>query len=241
MTPSNPPNSQLTVKIWRGKNNGELVTYQVPLRENQTVLDIISEVQRRFEPDLAYRFACRVGVCGSCAMTVNGQPRWTCRTHVKKVLHEGTLTIEPLRNLPLVKDLVCDLAPFIDSWQKAGAPFAGSSSRNDPPARIDPESRSRRAANAGLQCINCAVCYSACDVVHWDRDYVGPAALNRAWTLVNDIRHSERQQTFDKATAGGGCSACHSHGNCTRLCPIELTPSESISGLKRSVFWGLPG
>jgi fumarate reductase iron-sulfur subunit len=231
---------QLTVKIWRGKDQGKMETYQVPARENQTVLDVVSEVQRRHEPGLAYRFACRVGVCGSCAMTVNGRPRWTCRTHVNKVVGEGVLTIEPLRNLPRIKDLVCDLAPFIDTWQKAGAPFEGTKTRKDPPALVDPASRSRQAADASLQCINCAVCYSACDVVNWNRDYIGPAGLNRAWTLVNDVRHATRQETYDKAFGQGGCGSCHSHGNCTRHCPIELSPSESIAGLKRMAFNGLP-
>ena len=230
---------QLSVRIWRGKEQGELVTYQVPARDNQTVLDVITEVQRLHQPDLAYRFACRVGVCGSCAMMVNGKPRWTCRTHVKKVADEGVLTVEPLRNLPRIKDLVCDLAPFIDTWKKAGAPFVGKQTRQQPPAAVDPNSKARLAADAALQCINCGVCYSGCDVVNWNRDYVGPAALNRAWTLVNDVRHAERQQSFDKAFGDGGCSNCHSHGNCTRLCPIELSPSESIAGLKRLVLTGL--
>lgn len=233
------PSAQLSVRIWRGKDQGQLQTYQVPARDNQTVLDVVSEVQRLHEPGLSYRYACRVGVCGSCAMMVNGKPRWTCRTHVKKVASEGILTIEPLRSLPRIKDLVCDMAPFIDTWQKAGAPFEGTASRAESPANVDPASAARRAADASLQCINCGVCYSACDVVYWNRDYLGPAALNRAWTLVNDVRHKTRQATLDKVFADGGCSSCHSHGNCTRHCPIELAPSESITGLKRLAFSGL--
>jgi len=230
----------LKVRIWRGKEQGELVSYQIPARANQTVLDVITEVQRHHEPGLAYRFACRVGVCGSCAMMVNGKPRWTCRTHVGKVANEGVLTVEPLRNMPHIKDLVCDLEPFIDTWQKAGAPFTGTSTRHDLTAKVDPESPARRAADAALQCINCGVCYSACDVVHWNPEYTGPAALNRAWTLVNDVRHGNRQGTFDKAFGENGCGSCHSHGNCTRHCPIGLSPSHSIAGLKRAVLFGLP-
>ena len=230
----------LTVRIWRGKEQGKLVSYEIPARANQTVLDVITEVQRHHEPGLAYRFSCRVGVCGSCAMMVNGKPRWTCRTHVRKVASEGILTVEPLRNMPHIKDLVCDLEPFIDTWQKAGATFSGTSTRHDPPARVDPESSARQVADAALQCINCGVCYSACDVVHWNPEYIGPAGLNRAWTLVNDVRHESRQGTFDKAFGEGGCSSCHSHGNCTRHCPIGLSPSQSIAGLKRAAVFGLP-
>lgn len=232
--------SLLKVKVWRGKEDGQWMNYEVPARENQTVLDVVSEIQRKLEPGLAYRYACRVGVCGSCAMTVNGKPRWTCRTHVKKVSGTGELTIEPLRNLPRIKDLVCDLAPFIDTWQKAGAPFSGIQTRHQEPAKVDPGSKARKAADAGLQCINCAVCYSACDVVSWDKDYIGPAGLNRAWTLINDARHGKRAETFNKAFGEGGCGSCHSQGNCTRHCPIGLSPSESITGLKKSALFGLP-
>ncbi len=246
--PTNNSNSEQTakqemleVRVWRGQGQGQLKPYQVPLRKNQTVLDVITEIQRLQAPDLSYRFSCRVGVCGSCAMTVNGKPRWTCRTHVSKVADEGVLTIEPLRNLPKIKDLVCDLAPFIDTWQKAGAVFKPTGTRYDAPAKVDPDSACRRAADASLQCINCAVCYSACDVVNWNKDYVGPAALNRAWTLLNDVRHDERAATLDKVFEDGGCGSCHSHGNCTRHCPIELSPSASIAGLKRTLFTGLPG
>ncbi|MXZ81882.1 MAG: succinate dehydrogenase/fumarate reductase iron-sulfur subunit [Gammaproteobacteria bacterium] len=241
-TSTNPAGEQetatLAVRIWCGGEQGRWAEYRVAARENQTVLDVVTEVQRTHEPSLAYRFACRVGVCGSCAMTVNGQPRWTCRTHVRKVTGSGTLVIEPLRNLPRIKDLVCDLEPFIDTWQKAGATFKGGRTRHEPPHRVDPDSPARKRADAALQCINCAVCYSACDVVHWNRSYVGPAALNRAWTLMNDVRHVKRAETFDRAFGRDGCGSCHSQGNCVRFCPVELNPAGSIAGLKRMAFTG---
>ena len=230
----------LNVKIWRGKEEGAFEEYQVPLRENQTVLDIVTEVQRHQEPSLAYRFACRVGVCGSCAMTVNGKPRWTCRSHVNDVIVGDSLVIEPLRSHPVVKDLVVDMAPFLDGWQKAGAVFKPTKTRHDSTARINPKDPARSSADAGIECINCAVCYSACDVVAWDQNYLGPAALNRAWTLVNDERHAERAVTLDLALGSGGCGSCHSMGNCTRHCPVGLSPSEGIAGLKKSAFKGLP-
>ena len=232
--------TEIAVRIWRGKTEGHFQSYRVPARANQTVLDVVTEVQRRQEPALAYRFACRVGVCGSCAMTVNGRPRWTCRTHVSRVADEGTLTLEPLRSLPRIKDLVCDLTPFFEKWQKAGGRFTGTATRRDPPQRVDPQSGPRLAASAAIECINCAVCYSACDVVAWNDGYLGPAALNRAWSLVNDARHGARAETLDRAFADGGCASCHSQGNCTRHCPVGLSPSESIGGLKRSTLFGPP-
>ena len=111
----------LKVRIWRGRRrHGEFQTYEVPRQEHQTVLDVVTYVQRELEPALAYRFACRVGMCGSCAMTVNGRPRWTCRTHVEAVSGgSGSLEIAPLRSLPVIRDLVTDMTRFFDKWQKA--------------------------------------------------------------------------------------------------------------------------
>jgi fumarate reductase iron-sulfur subunit len=99
----------LRVKVWRGGAAGEFREYEVPRRASQTVLDVVTHIQRVLDPTLAYRYACRVGMCGSCAMTVNGAPRWTCRTHVDKVARDGALTIAPLRNLPVIRDLVADM------------------------------------------------------------------------------------------------------------------------------------
>lgn len=228
----------LRVSVWRGKDDGRFETYEVPARDNQTVLDVVTEVQRHHEPALAYRFACRVGVCGSCAMTVNGVPRWTCRTHVKKVAPDGALTVEPLRNMPRIKDLACDMREFFDKWQGAGGRFEGMETRADPPRPVKPSERERRAVDAAIECINCGVCYSACDVVSWNGDYLGPAALNRAWTLVNDERHARRRTTLDDATGADGCASCHTQGSCMRHCPVGLSPTESIAGLKRMSLLG---
>jgi fumarate reductase iron-sulfur subunit len=233
---------QLTVRIWRGAEEGDFATYRVPARENQTVLDVVTEVQRRHAPDLAYRFACRVGVCGSCAMTVNGVPRWTCRTHVSRVGQDGELTVEPLRSLPRIRDLACDMTPFFEKWKAAGGQFKGQATRADPPAAVNPADPKRRAADAGIECINCSVCYAACDVVAGDADYLGPAALLRAWTLVNDERHAAKHETLDRAMGRGGCGSCHSQGSCMVHCPVGLSPTEGIAGLKRmslaAMFFG---
>ncbi len=235
---------ELTVRVWRGAEAGAFASYRVPARANQTVLDVVTEIQRRHAPDLAYRFACRVGVCGSCAMTVNGVPRWTCRTHVGRVAAGRTLTVEPLRNLPRIRDLAVDLAPFFAKWKAAGGCFEGSATRADPPAAVDPAGPRRRAADAGIECINCAVCHAACDVVGWDPDYLGPAPLLRAWTLVNDERHAGRARTLGKATGQGGCGSCHTQGSCMKHCPVGLSPTEGIAGLKRlslaALFSGAP-
>ncbi len=117
----------LAVKIWRqnaqknAQNNakGAFETFEVPSLKSQTVLDIVTYIQRHLDSTLSYRFACRVGMCGSCAMMVNGVPRWTCRTHVSKVTKNNELTLEPLANLPVIRDLTTDMTIFFEKWQNA--------------------------------------------------------------------------------------------------------------------------
>ena len=225
--------SVVRVRVWRGQEQGEYQTYEVPRRPSQTVLDIVTYIQREIDPSLSYRFACRVGVCGSCAMVVNGQARWTCRTHVDKVVEDEQLEIAPLRNLPVVKDLVTDMAPFFDKWAKAKGQFQGSTTRHDEFARVEPESKQRQAVDVAIECIGCGVCYSSCDVVSWRPDYLGPAALNRAWTLMNDVRDTAKQERLEAVVNDAGCLACHTHTSCTELCPKQLAPTASIAGLKR--------
>ena len=224
---------ELRVRVRRGgPARSRFETYLVPRRENQTVLDVVTWIQREAEPALAYRFACRVGMCGSCAMNVNGKPRWTCRTHVGRV--GGALTIEPLRNLPVIKDLVCDMTEFFDRWRTARGRFKGRLTRADGLVPVAPDSAQRRAADAAVECINCAVCYAACDVVAWRGDYLGPAALNRAWAAYNDVRDRDRTGILRAVSAGSGCGNCHSHQSCTEHCPVEINPARSIAGLKRA-------
>ena len=225
----------LKVEVWRGGENGALKTYEVPRYNSQTVLDVVTAIQRDIDPSLAYRFACRVGMCGSCAMTVNGVARWTCRTHVSNVAKDDRLELKPLANLPIIRDLVTDMRAFFEKWTKAGGQLVPSATRKDDFARIAPDTPEREAASAGIECIGCGVCYASCDVVAWRPDYLGPAALNRAWTLVNDKRDAGQIERLRAVAGDAGCHSCHTHVSCTERCPKKLSPTASIAGLKRAV------
>jgi fumarate reductase iron-sulfur subunit len=227
----------LQVEVWRGTERGRFQTFAVPRREHQTILDVVTEIQREHDATLAYRFACRVGMCGSCAMLVNGRPRWTCRTRVSEVAGDADrLTLEPLRNFTVVKDLAVEMTRFFDKWRDAEGAFASERTREDDFAVVPPSSPQRQAAEAGIECIGCGVCYSACDVVTWDADYLGPAALNRAWTLVNDSRDTTNRSRLEAISGHDGCQACHVHMSCTTFCPKDLAPTYAIAGLKRAVI-----
>src|SRR5258707_9202638 len=223
--------SELTVSLWRGAQQGRYETYKAPWRKTQPVLDVVTFVQRHLDRTLSYRFACRVGMCGSCAMTVNGRPRWTCRTHVSSVAKDGRLEIGPLENLPIIKDLAADMQPFFDKWQRAKGPFVPSQTRNDEIEGIRPDSAARIAADAAIECINCGICYAACDTVRWNSDYLGPAALNRAWTLVNDVRDGANAVRLQAVAASAGAHTFDPHQPSQDGCPHCLNPASPMAGV----------
>ena len=229
-------NGTLGVEIWRGAEQGHFQAFAIPRRTHQTVLDVVTEVQREHDSTLSYRFACRVGMCGSCAMVVNGRPRWTCRTRVSEVVEDGRLRLEPLRNFAVVKDLAVEMTQFFDKWKGAKGYFEPGAEPERDFAVVPPASKERQAADAGIECIGCGVCYSACDVVAWDEGYLGPAALNRAWTLVNDVRDRGQSERLDAVSGSGGCQACHTHMSCTSFCPKAIAPTYAIAGLKRAML-----
>jgi len=224
------------VSVWKGGAEGRFQEFDVPRQPSQTVLDVVTYIQRALDPTLAYRYACRVGMCGSCAMTVNGVPRWTCRTHIDKVVRNDGVEIGPLKNLPVIRDLVTDMREFFDKWARAKGQFEPTRSKQDGFAAVKPQSKDRIAVDASIECIGCGVCYSACDVVSWNPGYLGPAALNRAWTLVKDERDGARLERLRAVAGDAGCHACHTHMSCTERCPKHLSPTAGIAGLKREIL-----
>jgi fumarate reductase iron-sulfur subunit len=152
------------------------------------------------------------------------------------VAADGRLVLEPLANLPVVKDLVADMREFFDKWARAQGRFHPTASREADFARVRPDSHARIEADAAIECIGCGVCYAACDVVKWNREYLGPAALNRAWTLVNDPRDGASRARLEAVAGDAGCHSCHTLMSCTQHCPKQLSPTRSIAGLKRATL-----
>jgi fumarate reductase iron-sulfur subunit len=153
---------------------------------------------------------------------------------VDKVARGDRLEIGPLRNLPVIRDLVTDMREFFDKWARARGQFKGGATRHEDFARIDPRSPARRSADAAIECIGCGVCYAACDVVAQNPDYLGPAALNRAWTLLNDARDTAQAARLRAVAGEAGCLSCHTHLSCSERCPKAIAPTAGIAGLKRA-------
>lgn len=227
----------LDVRVWRGGETGIFQAYRVPRFTGQTVLDVVTHIQRHLDPTLSYRFACRVGVCGSCAMVVNGRSRWTCRSLVEEVTGFGPLTIAPLRNFPVIKDLCVDMSDFFDNMGRAQARFQSADPDNLDSGTWLPDSRARRNIDASIECIGCGICHSACESALANGDYLGPAVLNRVWTLMIDERDGAKKARLSAIAGDHGPQGCHSHQSCSVDCPKSIDPARAIAKLKRSVFW----
>ena len=190
------------------------------------MLDVVTWVQRNADPTLAYRFACRVGMCGSCAMTVNGGPRWTCRTHVARPCSRtARLEIAPLRNMPVIKDLAADMKAFFEKWQRAEGVFHADqdAARRDRSARAR-TARARRRPMPAIECINCGVCYAACDTVAGTRIILGrPRSTGPGrWSTTRATRRARPR--LAAVAQDGRLPRCHSHSQCADLLPERAEP-----------------
>lgn len=210
--------------------------HSVDLAEKASVLDALFALQRGPCPDLAFRFSCRVGMCGSCAVVVNGRERLACSTLVKTI--GNRLRIEPLRNLPVSRDLAVNLEPFFAAYQRVLPHFIP---RPDLPANdfysFPHDSAEWKALSHQPQCIDCGACYSACSLVTLHPRYLGPMALHRALNLVVDPRDNAHEERLAVVGGEAGAFRCHTLGNCRDVCPRGISPTHSIERLKRLSLW----
>jgi len=225
-----------TLRIFRWSPGAPARTrdYPVETHRDTTVLDALVEIQRAQDSTLAFRYACRVGMCGSCAVVVNGRERWACRTRLGD-LAAGPVRVRPLYHFPLLRDLVVDLGSFGERLRRAGAVFvprrAGESS-----VSVAGDSPERALIDDAIECIGCGMCVSACTLTAASARFPGPAALNRALTLQLDARDGARAARWEALLGDDGLARCHGQGNCTEVCPMGLAPTASIIRLRRMGF-----
>lgn len=208
--------------------------FRVEAGDGTTVLDALVRIRETQAANLAFRYACRVGMCGSCAMVVDGRERWACRTRLVRVARPGAaLTVRPLYHFPLIRDLVVDMKPFVDRMKRVNAAFVPGDAGALTVAPIPPGGRERRAIDPAIECIGCGACVSACTMIRWDPAFPGPAALNRAFTLIEDSRDAGMAGRVEAVFGEDGVWRCHGQAQCTAACPVELSPTDSILRLRR--------
>ena len=230
---------RLEVFRWAPGEREQIRPYDVQTVADTTVLDALVAIQREQDPTLALRYACRVGMCGSCAMVVNGRERWACRTRLAS-LGPGPVEVRPLYHFPLLRDLVVDMTPFVDRLAAVGAAFVPTA-QAPAYAEIAPASAERAEIDDAIECIGCGMCVSACTMVSHDPRFPGPAALNRVFTLQRDSRDGAHGDRGKAVLAEDVLTRCHGQANCTAVCPMEISPTDSILALRRRAVLGLFG
>jgi succinate dehydrogenase / fumarate reductase iron-sulfur subunit len=220
---------QVTFKVQRfdPAKDGEphYQEYDVNVAEGMTVLEGLLRIQVEQDSSLAFRYACRGAVCGSCAMVINGHIDLACRTQVRG-LETDTITVEPLPNLPVLKDLVVDMEPFFTKLQ-AVQPWLQ-------PAGPDPE-RERlidpvqwASAEPYTNCILCASCHGVCPVAERDPAYLGPAALAKHYRFLADVRDTADEERIARVDSKQGVWGCDMVWNCVEICPKGVPPTQGI-------------
>jgi succinate dehydrogenase / fumarate reductase iron-sulfur subunit len=227
-------------KIFRFDPKKDLTPYEqefsVDLGDTEkiTVLDALFKIQQTQDKTLSFRYSCRLAMCGSCALVINGREGLACKTLVKD-LGSGPVSLKPLNHIPVIKDLTVDLKSLINRLKKM-EPYFIPKTESIEPAKIKPTSRERKTIGLNTECIACGSCVSACTMMYWNPDYIGPMGLNRAFCLIADSRDLASTR-LERIADENGVYRCHMEFNCTDVCPKHISPTRGIHYLKRQIFW----
>ena len=213
-----------------------LKTYTVPVREGMTVLDGLHYIKENLDATLAWRYSCRMGVCGSCGMLLDGRPTLACNTQILHIAATD-LTVGPLPNFDIVRDLVPDLMTMFDK-HRALKPFvtrAEEDEINDPAGEFYQSPEELEAFLQFTYCIKCGCCMAACPTLATDARYLGPMPLAAAQRYSRDTRDDGHPKRNKLTGCASGAFRCHYAGECSRACPKGVDPAKAIQHLKRQL------
>ncbi len=211
-------------------------TYEISVREGMTVLDGLHYIKDNLDSSLAWRYSCRMGVCGSCGMLLNGRPTLACNTQILHVA-DTDLTVGPLPNFEIIRDLVPDLMSMFDKHRSI-KPFvlrADEAEINDPAGEFYQTPEQLEAYLQFSYCIKCGCCMAACPTLATDARYLGPMPLAAAQRFNEDSRDDGKRIRSKLTGAASGAFRCHYAGECSRACPKGVDPAKAIQHLKRQL------
>ena len=222
-----------TKKIWWQE-------YEVNARKGMTVLDALLYIKENVDHTLSIRYSCRMGLCGSCGMNINGTPMLACQTQISQVATNGNpvITLEPLPSFPVVKDLITEFTSFFNK-HKSVKPYL---IRKDTEEQENPKGHLKMKPQEFIEifqfsnCIFCGLCYAACPVTAADPEYLGPQALMYTFRYINDVRDEGHEERFAVVDSEHGCHRCHFAATCSAVCPKAVDPAGAIQALRSKLF-----
>jgi succinate dehydrogenase / fumarate reductase iron-sulfur subunit len=204
------------------------------LNANMRLLDVLHEIKWHQDGSLTFRRSCAHGICGSDGMKVNGKNRLACSVLLKDLNLKKPITIEPLPSMPIIKDLVTDMSDFFAKYQVV-KPYLIN---NNPPPPDSERIQSNEDAEKlfeSAKCILCACCTTSCPSTWTNENYIGPAALLKAYRFVNDTRDHAADERLDIIDTPDGIWRCHTIFNCIEACPKDINITWHISQLKKKI------
>ena len=225
-----PEKITLTVSRYSPEDDLEptFQTYDVPYNKDWVILDALNYVKDQLDGSLTFRWSCRMGVCGSCGMMVNGTPKLTCAVPLSDYVSSGQIRIEPLQFFPVVRDLVIDISSFLGKLSSVKPWII----RDDEKSPSEGEYLQTPAELATYKqfsmCINCMLCYSACPVVGLEPEFVGPAVIALAQRYNLDSRDQGAAERMAVLNEHEGMWGCTFVGECTEVCPKNVDPAGAI-------------
>ncbi|MDD9196610.1 succinate dehydrogenase/fumarate reductase iron-sulfur subunit [Aliivibrio sp. S3MY1] len=203
-----------------------LQAFDVPCDDTTSVLDAIGYIKDNLDKNLSYRWSCRMAICGSCGMMVNNVPKLACKAFLRD--YPNGLTLEPLANFPIEKDLIVDMTPFIERLEAIKPYILGNDRTPDQgPNTQTPEQMAKYKQFAG--CINCGLCYAACPQFGLNPEFIGPAALTLAHRYNLDSRDNGSAERMKLINGDNGAWGCTFVGYCSEVCPKHVDPAAAVN------------
>lgn len=225
---------QITLEVFRYRpdeaSEPAFQRYEVPLNKDWVILDALNYIKDQIDGTLSYRWSCRMGVCGSCGMMINGKPVLTCAAFVEKFA-PGPIRVEPLENFPVVRDLVIDMSDFLNKLKEV-KPWIVREEEGSPEEEYLQTPSQLADYKQYSMCINCMLCYAACPVYGLEPNFVGPAALALAQRYNMDNRDQGNGQRMEALSDDNGMWQCTFVGDCSAVCPKNVDPAGAIQRYK---------
>jgi len=206
-------------------------SFEVPFRKDWVVLDALNYIKDSLDGTLSFRWSCRMGVCGSCGMMVNSEPKLTCATFLSHYL-PGPVRVEPLQNFPVVRDLVIEMTDFMLKLQNVKPWILREAEKPLSEGEFLQTPEQLETYKQFSLCINCLLCYAACPVYGLDPHFIGPAAVALAQRYNMDSRDQGAKQRLEILSQHEGIWGCTFVGECTRVCPKSVDPAGAIQQYK---------
>ncbi len=225
------------IRRFNPENSAEAVweDFQLEIDPKERVLDGLHKIKWELDGSLTFRRSCAHGICGSDAMRINGKNRLACKTLIKDINPQKPITVEPIKGLTVLKDLVVDMEPFFQAYRDV-MPFLITKDTNEPTRERLQSAEDRERFDDTTKCILCAACTSSCPVFWNDGQYFGPAAIVNAHRFIFDSRDEAGEQRLEILNDRDGVWRCRTTFNCTDACPRGIEVTKAIAEVKRALI-----